>query len=82
MAERNNPKTVTLDLDNLVVKVSEVHDIEAFPQVTSCMIRVHHRGYDMDSEIWLEQIDDLVQLVDALDSYIDMKGLRKEAAHD
>ena len=36
----------------------------------------------MDSEIWLEQIDDLVPLVDALDSYIDMKGLRKEAAHD
>ena len=70
----DSKRTVTFDLDTMVVKVAEYKDKHSAGEIS-----VEYREWpNMKTSLWLENIEELVPLVDALQEYIDMKHLRKE----
>jgi hypothetical protein len=76
-------RAVSMDMGHMTVRVNELTDYEVEPNVKAYELSLQYERQTLKQPtIWIENAEDLVALADALNSYIEMRGFRKEASHE
>jgi hypothetical protein len=76
-------RAVSMDMGHMTVRVNELTDYEVEPNVKAYELSLQYERQTLKQPtIWIENAEDLVALADALNSYIEMRGFRKEGSHE
>ena len=76
-------RAVSIDMGHMTVRVSELTDYEVEPNAKAYELSLQYERQTLEQPtIWIENAEDLVTLVEALNSYVEMRGFRKEGSHE
>lgn len=76
-------RAVSIDMGHMTVRVNELTDYEVEPNAKAYELSLQYEWQTLEQPtIWIENAEDLVTLVEALNSYVEMRGFRKEGSHE